>query len=180
MGFPEQEKSAWHPVFDSDELMQTCDNCLMGNRCPYFKARAKCSFRRENLAKIQDEWGHGDAERMILDTIVELRNTLDTGRVRYKGFPSITIVKGYEALGYLIERYNRIKAMSGKDLETELMKELAFLKKSGEVELIQRKLNKGEKPVILETPIVKTPVTECITKIAGGEKNGKERKWIPV
>ena len=132
MGFPEQEKSARHPVFDSTELMLECDNCLMSNRCPYFEAGAHCSFRKENIAKIQDEWGHDDAEKMILDTIVELKNALDTGRVRYKGFPSITIVKGYESLGYLIERYNRIKTLSGKDLETELMKDLKWLKKRGQ------------------------------------------------
>ena len=142
MGFQEQEKSARHPVFDSAELMQDCEICLMGNRCPYFKAGEACSFRKSNLAKIRDEWGHGEAEQMILDTIIELRNVLDTGRVRYKGFPSITIVKGYEALGYLIERYNRIKMRSGKEIETELMKELSFMKKKGEVELLQRKLKK--------------------------------------
>lgn len=159
MGFPEQEKSAWHPVFDSNELMQSCDTCLMGNRCPYFTPEAACSFRVENLAKIHDEWGHGEAEKMILDTIIELRNTLDTGRVRYKGFPSITIVKGYEALGYLIERYNRIKERSGKDLESDLMKELSFLKKKGEVELMQRKLKKED---------------------ALEEKNDVERRPLPV
>jgi len=149
MGFPEQEKSARHPVFDSDELMQECDLCLMGNRCPYFEcpyfeAGSHCSFRKKNLAKIHDDWGHGEAEKMILDTITELKNVLDTGRVRYKGFPSITIVKGYEALGFLIERYNRVKALSGKEIETDLMKELAFLKKKGEVELMQRKLKRTE------------------------------------
>jgi hypothetical protein len=144
MGFPEQEKSAWHPVFDSPELMQACDSCLMGDRCPYFEKGKPCSFRKENLATIRDEWGHGDAEKMILDTIVELKNVLDTGRVRYKGFPSITIVKGYEALGYLIERYNKVKALSGKDMESELMKELDFMKKGAQVELLKRKLKKEE------------------------------------
>lgn len=159
MGYPEQEKSARHPVFDSAELMQSCDNCLMANRCPYFKLGAVCSFRKENLAKIREDWEHEDAERMILDAIVELRNALDTGRVRYKGFPSITIVKGYESLGYLIERYNRIKTLSGKDIETELMKELSFLKKKGAGELMERKLRKeenkdGKKSISIQAQVV--------------------------
>lgn len=171
MGFPEQEKSARHPVFDSNELMRECDICLMGERCPYFKPGELCSFRKENLAKIRDEWGHGEAEKMILDTITELKNALDTGRVRYKGFPSITIVKGYESLGYLIERYNRIKTLSNKDIESDLMRELSFLKKKGEVELMQRKLRKEEP---LGVTILKTPTKDSITEVKEEKKDGKK------
>lgn len=142
--------TAKHPVFDSNHLMKTCDICLMGERCKYYKADSNCTFTKQNLENIRHEWEHRDSAEMLFDTIAELRNTLEVGKLRYKSFPSISIIKGYDTLGYLIDRYYRVVASSEKKSTEAVILEIEAMKKSAQLELIKAKVDgpKKEKQTI--------------------------------
>jgi hypothetical protein len=146
---PEQEKGARHPVFDSPELMKNCNNCLMSDRCSFYEMDGECTFQKKNLSRIKDQWQHGDSAAMLFETIAELKNILEVGRMRYKNFPSISMIKGYETLGYLIDKYFKVTVDMGKFKDEELAKEMKDLKDQAQIALMNQKIKKKKKEEVI-------------------------------